>query len=292
MLRIIYKFDKNWQMAMECVGNCIFLDGHIVAAVKSNDFTSGDVSFYEVIRTRQGVPLFFDDHMKRLEEGILTRYKVSSDIASQVRYGLNSLVSHERYDEINVRVTVTFTGKEYSLLICYIHSSYPTEAMVREGVPLIFYHAERQAPGVKIMNARLRLAVNEELERRKAFEALLVNHRGLITEGSRSNIFFISRDGIIHTAPDSMVLSGITRKYVTQIIRDKKMSLTYKAVRSSQAGNYRSAFITGTSPMVLAVRSIEDYMFDVSDPLIGKLREAYCHMADQSILGYKEKNKT
>ena len=52
-----------------------------------------------------------------------------------VREGLDALVRQESYPEINVRVTVTFTGQEYSLHICYIASSYPDENMIREGVP-------------------------------------------------------------------------------------------------------------------------------------------------------------
>ncbi|NLE34877.1 MAG: hypothetical protein GX622_07225 [Bacteroidales bacterium] len=277
---------------MDYVGSYIFLDGKVIQAGSSDEIVSGDVSFYEVIRTREGVPLFFDDHMKRLADGILTRYNFSSDIAEEVRIGMNALVSHERHDEINMRVTVTFTGQKYSLHICYIPSSYPSVEMVREGVPLILYRAERLSPEVKILNRTLRHAINKEIERRKAFEALLVNHRGLITEGSRSNIFFISRDGIIHTAPDSMVLSGITRKYVTEIIRDERMPLVHEPVRISETGGYRSAFITGTSPMVLAVKSIEGARFDVSDPVIIKLRDTYCRLTEQSILDYIEKNKT
>jgi len=159
--------------------------------------------------------------------------------------------------------------------------------MVREGVPLILHHAERLDPGVKMLNNRLRLSVNGELARRNAYEALLVNHDGFITEGSRSNIFFIAEDGTIQTAPDSMVLSGITRRYVTDIILKEGITLVTEAVKESDAGRFRSAFITGTSPMVLAVRSIEGLQFNVADPLIGRLREAYSDLAGRSMNDYK-----
>jgi branched-chain amino acid aminotransferase len=271
---------------MECSGRFFFLDGDIMPAGSNDEIASGDAAFYEVIRTRNGVPIFFNDHMNRLREGISTRYDLQSDIAADVRRGLNTLISHDLHEEINVRVTVTFTGQDQSLCICYIPSSYPSEAMIRDGVPLILYHAERLDPGVKMLNNRLRLSVNEELARRKVYEALLVNREGQITEGSRSNIFFVTNDGIIHTAPDSMVLSGITRRYVTDIIRREGIQLVYEAVREKEAGRFRSAFITGTSPMVLAVRSVEDQAFIVSDPLIGRLREVYSTMVERSINDY------
>jgi len=274
---------------MECYGRFFFLDGNIVPAGANDEIAYGDVAFYEVIRTRNGVPVFFDDHMNRLSEGISTRYDLQEDIAGEVRSGLSALVSHELLDEINVRVTVTFTGRDHSLHICYIPSSYPSESMIREGVPLILYHAERFDPGVKMLNNRLRLSVNEELARRKAYEALLVNHDGQITEGSRSNIFFITNDGIIHTAHDSMVLSGITRRYVTEIIRSEGIPLVFEAVGKHETGRFRSAFLTGTSPMVLAVRSVENQVFDVSDPIIGRLREIYADTVERSISDYLKK---
>lgn len=277
---------------MEYSGSHVYLDGLIIPAAAANEPPAGEVTFYEVIRTRDGIPVFFDDHMNRLMNGISTRYQPTEDISEEVRKGLYALADCERHEEINVKVTVSFTGHVHRLHICYIPSSYPSEVMVAEGVPLIFYHAERFEPGVKMLNARLRTSVNEELARRNAYEALLVNRDGLITEGSRSNIFFITHSGTVLTAPDSMVLSGITRHYVTGIIREEGIPLTYKAAGEKEAGFYRSAFITGTSPMVLAVKCIENQYFDVSDPLIVRLREKYSALVDNSVTEYMMRNKT
>ncbi|MCK7531177.1 MAG: hypothetical protein MZV63_09110 [Marinilabiliales bacterium] len=90
---------------------------------------------------------------------------------SKVREGLDALVRQQSFPEINVRVTVTFTGREYSLHICYIPSSYPDDEMIQEGVSLILYHAERFDPGVKLLNNRLRLSVNEELVKKEGLRS-------------------------------------------------------------------------------------------------------------------------
>jgi len=276
---------------MECYGKYFYLDGNILPTGHNDEFASGDVSFYEVIRTRDGVPIFFDDHMKRLKEGISTRYELRDDISTKVGEGLDTLVRKEFFSEINIRVTVTFTGQFYSLHICYISSSYPTDEMIRDGVRLIFYHAERFDPGVKVLNNRLRLSVNEELARKKAYEALLVNPEGFITEGSRSNVFFISGTGSVHTAPDNMVLSGITRKYVTEIIRSQGIPIVYEAVTEADIGRYSSVFITGTSPMVLPVKGIEGQEYKTHDPVIMTLRRIYIEKADISMMHYKLSKK-
>ncbi len=276
---------------MGCSGKYIYADGNILPAGHDEETTPGDVSFYEVIRTSNGIPLFFDDHMERLSRGISAKYNIGNDISAEVRRGLEAILRKEFFSEMNIRVTVTFSGKSYSLRVCYIESAYPDEEMISEGVSLVFFDAERFDPEIKMLNNSIRQTVREKLAREKAYEALLVNHEGFITEGSRSNVFFVSREGTIHTAPDSMVLSGITRKYVTEIIRKEGLRIIYEPVRKDETGLYRSAFITGTSPMVLPVRNIEGKEFEAHDPLIINLRRMYRELADQSIRSYKAGKK-
>jgi branched-chain amino acid aminotransferase len=276
---------------MDCVGKVYWLNGRICSANEAMPEVSGEVSFYEVVRTRNGVPLFFDEHMKRLSNGIATRYDPVHDIAERVAAGFDGLVSSESFPEMNVRITVTFTGREYSLHICYIPSSYPTEKMIREGVRLIIFHAERFDPGVKILNSSLRMNVNSELQSRQAYEALLVNREGLITEGSRSNVFLIREDGTIVTPPDSMVLSGITRQKIIGLCRSESMKLMFGSVAETDLPRYRSLFITGTSPMVLGVHSVEDHHFEAANPMTDKLRRLYEQLVDGSISSYKMRNR-
>lgn len=277
---------------MECFGNYYYLDGNILPADSDNEPIAAEVSFYEVIRTRRGVPLFFDDHMKRLNDGIATRYNLRENISGTIAEGLASFVRQEFFPEINIRITVSFTGQEYSVHICYIPSYYPTEEMIRRGVPLILYRAERFDPGVKLLNNRLRLSVNESLAKKEAYEALLVNKEGYITEGSRSNVFYITGTGKILTSPDRMVLPGITRKYVIDLCRQEGYDLVFEAVKPSGLANFQSVFITGTSPMVLAVRSIDNHLFMAQNNIVDRLSLLYRQLADESIKKYTHRKKT
>jgi branched-chain amino acid aminotransferase len=276
---------------MECFGKYYFLDGNILPTGYEEEIPTGEVSFYEVIRTRGGVPLFFDDHMKRLKDGISTRYDLKDDISELITEGLDALVRKEAFAEINVKITVTFTGQEHSVHICYIPSSYPDDETIRVGVPLIFYRAERFDPAVKLLNNRLRLSVNEALSKKRAYEALLVNKDGFITEGSRSNVFFVNAKGILYTAPDNMVLSGITRKYVIDICHREGFRIVFEAVRVSEMHDFKSAFITGTSPMVLPVKSIDNHHFTTDDDIMKRLIFMYRQFADESIIKYQKRKK-
>lgn len=276
---------------MDIHGNYYYLDGAICHAGDEAEETDGDLSFYEVIRTRNGIPVFFDDHMKRLTDGIATRYSLADDIPDAVRKGFGQLVKAERFPEINVKVTVTFTGQEYSLGIHYIKSSYPTTEMYLNGVNLTLYRAERFDPGVKLLNNRMRLAVNEVMKKRQAYEALLVNNKGFVTEGSRSNVFFMDKNGTVYTAPDTMILQGITRKYVIDICRKEGVSIVYESIRASDIAHFTNVFITGTSPMVLPARRIDDTDFIARNTVVEQIRTIYEKLMNDSIGEYERCNQ-
>ena len=265
-----------------------FSDGHLFDSSTDIYLQPDGIVFYEVIRTSNGIPWFFDDHINRLENGISTKYPLPEGLSEKVRSGIKALTGKEFFKEKNLKVTVTFTGKGYSLFISFIDSFYPDQQMYVDGVKVITYSAVRHDPGVKIFNPALRQAVDEQLRSTGAYEALLVNEKGIITEGSRSNIFFID-DGRVVTSMDYLVLPGVTRKHITEICHDEGIELTYKEMLVSECLRFRSAFITGTSPMILPVKSIDGSLFDPSDNIIRRLLGIYTLRAKESILAFEGK---
>lgn len=76
---------------------------------------------------------------------------------------------------------------------------------------------------------------------------------GLITEGSRSNIFFVI-DGTLFTHPESNhILSGVTRKNVLRIAQESGISIREEAVQENRIRLIQEAFITNTSAEVTPV---------------------------------------
>lgn len=76
---------------------------------------------------------------------------------------------------------------------------------------------------------------------------------GLITEGSRSNIFFVI-DGTLFTHPESNhVLSGVTRKNVLRIAQDCGIKIREEPVQENRIRLIQEAFITNTSAEVTPV---------------------------------------
>lgn len=267
----------------ECYGKKYILNGKIENADSfDNSLVYEGESMYEVIRVIKNTPIFFQDHMERLESSVrLQKRHMLADVQA-LKKDIIKLTKSDRRKEVNLKIVFNYNNKSFNYLVYYIEPIYPSAKQYREGVKGILYYAERKDPGSKVINHRLRSSIFHKLILDGAYEALLVNEKGEVTEGSRSNIFFI-RKNILYTAPDKVILSGITRKHILDICSENNIRVVKTSVKANRLTDYESVFMTGTSPMVLPFSQIDDKFFNVKVPLIEDLRRLYILRAEESI---------
>lgn len=256
-------------------GNIIFINGESkeVSTILPTDYCKYK-SVYEVIRVIDTCPLFFEDHIERLQVSCLQGgYKALMHI-TEIREKLYSLISITGIKNGNIRVSYNYCKDEELSMIYFIESKYPDNDNYNQGVETIVYKAERETPEIKLYNQKLRLLIAKELDSVGAYEALLVDSCGNITEGSKSNAFFVKGD-IIYTAPASRVLSGITRRYILDIIKKHNYQLNFDAVNIADLHTFDAVFISGTSPMVLPVSSIDAHKYSVPNSLVSLIMKEY-----------------
>lgn len=92
----------------------------------------------------------------------------------------------------------------------------------------------------------------------KGFNECIFVRNGLITEGSRSNIFFVI-DGTLYTHPESEhILSGVTRKNILRIAKEAGITAKEEPLPEKKLGIIHEAFITNTSAEVTPVIAINE----------------------------------
>jgi len=96
----------------------------------------------------------------------------------------------------------------------------------------------------------------------------------MITEGSRSNCFFVTTNQIF-TQESQLVLPGVTRNVLIKLIQNMGITLVEKHIHVDELNRFQSAFLTSTSFGVLPIQSIDDQSFLVNNPLIQQLYLAY-----------------
>lgn len=271
----------------ECFGLNFMINGELHPATEFNaSLIYEGESVYEVIRVKGGIPLFFNDHMERLVSSVNQQGKIMLASPEDIRKQIVSLSRSDRKHETNLKIVFNFNKGINSSIVYFIEPIYPSRDQYANGVKGILYFAERNDPGSKVINHRLRSSIYHRLILENAYEAVLVNSEDRITEGSRSNVFLVKND-ILYTAPDECVLGGITRKHILDICREKGMSIVFDCIAIDKLCEFESAFMTGTSPMVLPFHTIGDVSFKVSNPLINMLRQLYIERAEKSIMSFR-----
>ena len=88
-------------------------------------------------------------------------------------------------------------------------------------------------------------------------EAIMLNNKGNVAEGSAENIFVV-KNGIIKTPPlDADILNGITRNSVIQLIKKEHMKLVEKNITVNELLKADEVFMTGTAAEVKSVTKID-----------------------------------
>lgn len=254
---------------MEAILKYYLEDGHIEELSNyTKDTEEKERIIYEVFRVASGVPLFYEDHIKRLESSFKLTNKVFSYNYDKIKEYILKLIKANDIKFGNIKLT--FDIKTDTMKIISIKHSYPTEEMYENGVNTIFYHGERTNPNAKIIDTNFRSRVTEEINKNSAFEAILVNNDGYITEGSKSNIFMI-KDGILYTSPLEDVLPGVTRGRIINVAKNSNIKFEEKKVNYQDIEKYDAVFISGTSPNILPIAKINDKEFDVNNKTMRNL---------------------
>lgn len=243
---------------------------------------SADI-YYEVIRLMDGKLLFLQDHLARLQQSVIGT-RITCPDKEKIIENLSLLIHENTIKEGNIRISLQQSSGNKPMLQCYfIPYFYPNPDMYKEGVKLAVYPHVRPNPGIKKWDDSFRTSVSKFILEQNVYEVVLKNRQNQITEGSRSNIFFIDRDGMVITTPDKSILPGITRKYVLDIAAKNGIYIIEKIISSHELDNMASVFISGTSPKVLPVRQIDNICFDVSHPVLRQLMDQFEHLVQNNL---------
>jgi len=231
-----------------------------------------DKIIYEVLRVMDRKPIFLENHLRRMEnsfELINEKFTLSYE---DISIKIDNLIKIENKFEGNIKIT--YGVHEKKLKIFFVEHSYPSDEMYEHGVKTILYFGERENPNAKIVNETFRQNINSEIKDKNAYEAILVDKNGYITEGSKSNIFMV-KDNELLTSPLKAVLPGVTRGEIIKIAGKFGIKVKEVEYKYSDIDKLDGMFISGTSPKVLPISSVNNINLNPNNSIIRKLFEGY-----------------
>ena len=105
-------------------------------------------------------------------------------------------------------------------------------------------------------------------------DALMLDYRGLVAEATGANVFFLMKDGRLHTPTPDCFLDGITRRTVIALAKGKGFEVVERQIKPEEMADAEECFLTGTAAEVTPVGRIGDYTFTPGEAC-RTLSEAY-----------------
>ena len=234
------------------------------------------IQLYEVIRITEGIPVFLEEHLDRLYQSAqLTGMEQLPDSVSLTAM-IKEYISVQKQDTGNIKLSFTFSSptSEPQCELNFIPHYYPMQEQYTNGVKVGLLKAVRPVPHAKVQNSDIRDRANQAISDNSLFEVLLIDSERNITEGSRSNVFFIKNE-TLYSSPVASILQGITRIKVMQLCENAGIRVIEMDIPANTLDQYEAAFLTGTSPKILPISTIDTIVYNTDLPLLIKLRELY-----------------
>jgi branched-chain amino acid aminotransferase len=250
------------------------------------DYSNNAKVLYEVVRVKNSTPIFLEHHLNRLYNSVKL-LRLMAPESSFVTSKIKELLQKNPVVENNIRISLVYDMSTLpNLLVYFIPSSYPTVQQRIDGVTIKSLNSHRDNPNIKIENSELREIADKLIKTSGCYEVLMINDNGFITEGSRSNIFFVKGDSL-YTPPLEIVLGGITRSVLIEKSKEQGIPLKEELIPFDALSTFDGAILTGTSPGILPITSIDNQKFSVNLPLIISLIDQYSTTVENDILTFK-----
>jgi branched-chain amino acid aminotransferase len=272
----------------------IYLNGKLVPAkdavvsVLDHGFLYGD-GIYETMRVYDGVTFMLDEHLRRLyRSASLIGLTIPLDADSLKRSVYEALIANSLRNAF-VRLTISrgygpigldpdLCPEPTVVIIAQEMKDYP-RSFYEKGISLIIPETKRNFrealnPEIKSLNFLNNILAKIEAKKRGAYDAIMLNVYGKLSEGTISNIFFY-KNGILCTpSPECGILDGITRSIVITIAKRDGLNVREAEFIKEDLYSSEEVFITSTTLEVMPVSKVDDQKYTVGN-ITNVLHKAY-----------------
>jgi branched-chain amino acid aminotransferase len=244
--------------------------------------------------TERGTAIFrHREHLERLEASAKLYYMDLPYSREQIREATHELIARNGFTSCYVRPLVwrgygpmglnPLDNPVEAMVAVWEWGAYLGEEGKRNGVRGRVSSYRRISPDSLIPHAKAcgqyLNSVLAKIESLKAGyeEAIMLDDKGYVCEGSGENIFVV-KDGVISTPPQAAaILDGINRKSCIQIARDRGYEVVERNLVRAELALADEVFLTGTAAELTPLREIDDIAIGegVPGPVTREIQAAF-----------------
>ena len=271
-------------------------------SVFDHGFLYGD-GIYETLRAYDGVAFKFDEHTERLFRSAgMIGLKIPMSPAD-IKKAVDKTIRANKLKEAFIRINISRGAGPIGLdprlcpeptfvIICNPFKDYP-EQFYEKGVKVVIVNVRRNLksalnPMIKSLNFLNNVLANIEGMKEDAHEAIMLNYKGYIAEGTTSNIFFIKNKTLFTPELEVGILDGITRRIILNLADEAGMKLSEGRFIPDDVYDADEVFISSTTREIMPVTTIDDIKIGSKTGRITKaLLAAYRKKVDEYIKAHK-----
>jgi branched-chain amino acid aminotransferase len=274
----------------------IYLNEKIVPASKAlvsvfdHGFLYGD-GIYETLRAYKGLVFKIDEHIERLfRSASMLDLKIPKTHGSIKKAVYDTLKANDQNEAV-IRITISRGAGPLGLdpglcprptfvIIANEFRGYPKKFYIK-GVNIAIVNTRRNFKGaldpqIKSLNFLNNILAKIEAKKRGAYEAVMLNYRGYLAEGTITNIFFIKERKLCTPGLDVGILDGITRRIILDAAIELGIKVKEGHFRQNELCCASEVFISNTTMEVLPVSVIDNMKIGKKPGRITKaLHQAY-----------------
>jgi branched-chain amino acid aminotransferase len=268
------------------VNKLVYLNGlfwHIDKAnisVLDRGFIYGD-GLFETFRSYSKKIYRVDDHLDRLYYSASLLFIEIPMTRGEIKSALNKLIILNELSNALIRLTVTRGNQGSGISIDY--SSAPTiviqsrpltpnlQTYYKKGVRVsLFKNSAYRIQGIsdqiKSCNYLSQILMRERALKVGSFEAILLDNKNNITEGTISNIFLIKNNQLVTPQLNEFILKGITRQVVLELARANNVTCKETMVSKKNLYEADEIFITNSGIEILPVVTVNKRIINKGKP--------------------------
>ena len=281
----------------------VYLNGDLipVSRAKLSPFDHGFLygyGLFETMRSYNGKIFRLDRHLARLQQSAKTLNLASKLAAFNLEKACYAVMEANKLVEARIRLTVSAgagditpnpaTCKDITVFIVARKLVPPPPEKYQNGFKTILssWRRNSQSPlsAIKSTSCLENILARQEARVAGADEAIILNERGFVAEGSSSNVFLIRDKKLITPSLESGALPGITREAVLELAQSFGIEAIKREVEIIELLEADEAFLTNSIIEIMPLTCLDNKPIGTGKPeiLTQKLMSAYRELVEKS----------
>lgn len=218
--------------------------------------------FYETLRAIDKKIIFFDEHIKRLQDS-LKQFKLPNVDPAEIYNSLINQIERKKLKDARIRITYSLQGKKLNPLITY--EIFPFTPTFREKAKITISKYRLKHNEIirqfKTTNNFIYFYEFQNAKARGYDEVIFFDEMGHLLEGSRTNVFLIFSDkatGSFYLKTPAIncgLLPGIGREKIFKICKKLRIKIIQDRLSSESIKEAEEIFLVNSVQGIINVNS-------------------------------------